>query len=216
MLTEILEYRWGSSAARRRCGCVVAVLVALLAVVAPLGAEEGGETAVAAEAVAAEAGPAAQEAAPLQSEEPAPLPPEAVYDSGHPAARDDGFVIQPESADDFSYLDLIARMGFGLGLVVLLAWGAAVLVRRSGLSRQMGAAGGAVRVVDRTFLAPKKAVYLVNVGGRTLALGVTEAHISRLAEWSEGEVDLQPAEQPGNGAAFRQLFEQVRQRRSEQ
>ena len=216
MLTEILEYRWGSGAAGRRRGCAVAVLAALLAVVAPLGAEEGGGTAVAADEGAPEAGPAAQEVEPVQSVEPAPLPPEAVYDPGHPAAREDGFVVPPEPADDFSYLDLIARMGFGLGLVVLLAWGAAALVRRSGLSRQMGAAGGAVRVVDRTFLAPKKAVYLVNVGGRTLALGVTEAHISRLAEWPEGEVDLQPAERPGNGAAFRQLFEQVRQRRSEQ
>lgn len=214
MLTDMLDYRWGGGAVRRRRRCVAACLAGLLAVGVPAHTEETGEPAVA-RAVAAET-QSAEPAEAVVAEKDADLPPDAGYDPSHPETRDDGFVVSVEGEDDFSYLDLIGRMGLGLGLVMLLAWGAAALVRRSGLSQQMGATGGAVRVVDRTFLAPKKAVYLVNIGGRTLALGVTESQISRLAEWPEGEVDLQPVEKPGGGAAFRQLFKQVRQRRSEQ
>jgi flagellar protein FliO/FliZ len=195
----------------------------------------GAETEAAASGTAVVAAPQAQEGA-----EKTPIPPsetaddtrgagggtaktpansDMVYAPNHPVARDDGFVLMSETGADlgeeFSYLDLISRLGLGLFLVVLLAWVAAVLVRRSGLGQQMGASGGTVRIVDRTFLAPKKAIYLVEVGGRTLALGVTDTQISPLSEWQEGELKIEAKPVPTRGgAAFRQILDQVRQRRA--
>lgn len=75
----------------------------------------------------------------------------------------------------------------GLGLVVLLAWGTVYLLRRTTLGQGMSNGHSAVRVFDRNWLGPQKAIYLVDISGRTLALGVTEDHISVLSSWEEGE-----------------------------
>ena len=60
------------------------------------------------------------------------------------------------------------RLGFGLALVVLLAWGAAHLLRKSTLGKQLGADNSLIRVAERAYLGPKKAVFLVEIGGRAL------------------------------------------------
>ena len=91
-----------------------------------------------------------------------------------------------------SFFSIMVKLGLALGLVVLLAWGAVWLLRRSALGQQLGATGQVVEVVERTFLGPKKAIYLVDIGGRVLALGVTEENISLLSEWPEGELELKP------------------------
>ena len=97
---------------------------------------------------------------------------------------------------DPSYVDVLVKLGLGLGLVVILAWGMVWLLRRSSLGQQFGGVGSAVRVVERTFLGPKRAVYLVEIGDRTLALGVTEANIALLAEWAAGELTVEPPARP--------------------
>ncbi len=93
----------------------------------------------------------------------------------------------PEEEEGWS---IALRLGFGLGLVILLAWGASQLLRRSALGRQLGTDSGIIRVAERVYLGPKKAVFLVDIGGRVLALGVTEEHINTLAEWGAGELEL--------------------------
>ncbi len=109
-------------------------------------------------------------------------------------AEGDSYVAQASSGaeDDGDIWSISMRLGFGLALVVLLAWGAAHLLRKSTLGKQLGADNTLIRVAERAYLGPKKAVFLVDIGGRALALGVTDDRITTLAEWTAGELDLTP------------------------
>lgn len=95
-----------------------------------------------------------------------------------------------EEAGELALLPLIFKVSFGLGLVVLLAWGSVYLLRRTTLGQGMASSTSAVRVLDRNWIGSKKAIYLVDISGRTLALGVTEEHISVLSTWEEGQIEL--------------------------
>ena len=94
--------------------------------------------------------------------------------------------------DDGDIWSISMRLGFGLALVVLLAWGAAHLLRKSTLGKKLGADNTLIRVAERAYLGPKKAVFLVEIGGRVLALGVTDDRITTLSEWTAGELNLTP------------------------
>lgn len=97
----------------------------------------------------------------------------------------------PEAAEDDIW-SISVRLGLGLALVVLLAWGAAHVLRKSTLGRQLGADNSLIRVAERAYLGPKKAVFLVEIGDRALALGVTDERITALAEWEAGALNLSP------------------------
>ena len=95
------------------------------------------------------------------------------------------------SGGNSSLISLLVKLGLGLGLVLLLAWGMVALLKRSAIGRQLSSSsGGAIRVVERNYLGQKKAIYLVQIGERVLALGVTDAQIAPLSEWAVGELDL--------------------------
>lgn len=117
-----------------------------------------------------------------------------------------------------SYISVMAKLGVALGFVVLLAWATMYLLRKSRIGQQFGATGGSIRVVERAYLGPKKQICLVEVGGRALALGVTEENISLLAEWPAGELDLAaPAETPGLFAVqLKKLIGQMREQPAHQ
>lgn len=106
------------------------------------------------------------------------------------------------------YLEMMVKLGLGLALVILLAWGAVFLLRKSALGKQFGGAGNSIRVVERFYLGPKKAIYLVEIGGRPLALGVTDTAITPLTQWQPGELDLTPrtASPSSFAAQFRSLL----------
>ena len=116
-----------------------------------------------------------------------------------------------EEDGELALTPLIFKVCFGLGLVVMLAWGTMYLLRRTTVGQTMGGGGSAVRVVDRNWLGPKKAIYLVDIAGRTLALGVTEEHISVLSTWEEGEIELTRPEPPQS--SFTNQFKTLLQRR---
>ena len=109
-------------------------------------------------------------------------------------AEGDAYAAQVSSGaeGDGDIWSISMRLGFGLALVVLLAWGAAHLLRKSTLGKQLGADNTLIRVAERAYLGPKKAVFLVEIGGQALALGVTDDRITTLAEWTAGELDLTP------------------------
>ena len=98
----------------------------------------------------------------------------------------------------------MVKLGLGLGLVILLAWGTVFLLRKSAFGQQFGVSGNHIRVVERFYLGPKKAIYLVEIGGRPLALGITDAAITSLTEWQPGELDLPP--RPTSSASFATQF----------
>ena len=55
-----------------------------------------------------------------------------------------------EEAGELALLPLIFKVSFGLGLVVLLAWGSVYLLRRTTLGQGMASSTSAVRVLDRS------------------------------------------------------------------
>lgn len=110
---------------------------------------------------------------------------------------------------------MVTRMILSLGVVLLLIWGAVhVLQRISGRSAAPGGATSHIRVLDRTYLAPKKAVYVLKIGSRSLAVGVTDNQITPLAELDAEETNLAyPAALPSDGTpSFANLLKDVRTR----
>lgn len=106
--------------------------------------------------------------------------------------------ILPEDSNVPDSFSLMVRMAVSLGVVLLVIWGALVLLRRMTGGSGVGRGASNIRVLDRSYLAPKRAVYVVQVGNRTLALGVTDTQISPLAELNEGEF---PTELPAQRVA---------------
>ena len=117
---------------------------------------------------------------------------------------------------EVSYWEVASKLGLGLCLVVVLAWGAVFLLRKSAVGQQFGGIGKTIRIAERTYLSPKKAIYLVEIGDRTLALGVTEEQITALSEWPSGELELTPAPERGGtfSAQFKNLLKQGQQEES--
>jgi len=170
------------------------------ALVPPVAASSGSvEAGVVAPAAAAENSAAAHE----KKEDPALA--DGLEEETAPTLPDEG-------DGEASYFGVMVKLGLGLGLVVLLVWGAVFVLRRSALGQQFGAAGGLIHVAERAYLGPKKAICLVEIGDRTLALGITEETITALAEWRTGELNLGPREEPPDTLAsqFRNLLGQVR------
>jgi flagellar biosynthetic protein FliO len=112
--------------------------------------------------------------------------------------------------DGMTYWGVASKLGMGLALVILLAWGGVYLLRQSTVGQQFSGLGKTIRIAERTYLSPKKAIYLVEIGDRTLALGVTDEHITPLSEWQAGELELAPAPAPGGAFAkqFKKLLKQ--------
>ena len=65
-----------------------------------------------------------------------------------------------------------------LGVVCLVAWGALRLLAGRGLGR----ASGAVRVVARCPLEPRRSVYVIEAAGRCFLIGVGDGPMAVLAE----------------------------------
>ncbi len=185
----------------------------LVIIVVTLGLLLGGlaGAAVAADAeLSPDAGVAEETAQPVGTQEPAGgiVPTDSVTMSQSEPWREP----VEESPGELAIMPLIFKVCFGLGLVVMLAWGTVYLLRRTTLGQGMASADSTVRVVDRNWLGPKKAIYLVDISGRTLALGVTEEHISVLSTWEAGEIDLQRPQPTGS---FANQFRGILQRRRE-
>ena len=104
-----------------------------------------------------------------------------------------------------SLFSIIAKLAVGLGLVIFLVWGSVWLLRKSALGQKFGATGDTIQVLERSFLAPKKSIYLVEIGGRVLALGVTEENIALLTEWQVGELEISSPKSSSPGLFATQL-----------
>ncbi len=83
---------------------------------------------------------------------------------------------------------LASRVGLGLGLILLLIVGAVFGLRALGGGRRFGTERH-VHVLDRCFLAPKRALYTVRMGERVVVVGVTDSSITPVLELSPDERD---------------------------
>ncbi|OGG55613.1 MAG: flagellar biosynthetic protein FliO [Candidatus Handelsmanbacteria bacterium RIFCSPLOWO2_12_FULL_64_10] len=89
----------------------------------------------------------------------------------------------PPVGGETSLIGLLFRVALSLAFIVLLIWGAVWVMRRfSGVGVRSTGGDGLVDVLGRTYIAPKKAVYVLRVGDRALAVGVTESAITPLTE----------------------------------
>ena len=52
-----------------------------------------------------------------------------------------------------------------------------------------GSIGDAIKIIGRTHLSPKQALYMVRIGKRYVVLGATESAISMISELNEQETE---------------------------
>jgi flagellar biosynthetic protein FliO len=108
---------------------------------------------------------------------------------------------------------LLFRTFLSLVAVIALIWGAVQLMKRLSPESTGGSGGGQIRVLERAYLAPKRAVYVVQIGDKALALGVTEQQVTNLAELDlEQTLSAYPKPGGSRSAAFASVFESVRAR----
>ena len=167
-------------------------MLLLVAASAVLDASEaGGELAV----------PAASEEVTLDAPGDEPL-------SGSlPEPYSDTLYSEPEGdVAGVSMFGIILKLGLGLAGVVLLVWGSVAVLRKSSLGKQFSANTGRVRVLERSYLGPKKSICLVRIGQRALAIGVTESNITTLAHLDDEDLPAVPDSLDGAGSTFVSQF----------
>jgi flagellar biogenesis protein FliO len=128
---------------------------------------------------------------------------------------------------DTSLVALLVRVVVSLGVVLLVMWGAATVLRRSGVAGTAATGRRGVRrrapveVIARHGLARGASVTVVRLGGRALVLGVTEHQVSLLTELDQAELDAPEDESsagtagPGIGSGslpWKVALEQLRER----
>ena len=80
-----------------------------------------------------------------------------------------------------------------LGVVCLVAWGALKLLAGRGVGR----VSGAVRVIARCPLEPRRSVYVIEAAGRSFLIGVGEGPMTVLAELDGEKLKAPAAELEG-------------------
>ncbi len=98
-------------------------------------------------------------------------------------------------------LRIIGSVALVIGVLYAGMYAMKVLSRRAG--------GGnlkkdAICVLQRKYIAPKKAIYVVTVGNRAMVVGVTDAQISHLADLSEDEIESIRAAEPQKPRQFKE------------
>lgn len=92
---------------------------------------------------------------------------------------------------------LFTRMMFCILLVAAMGYGVMYFSKRV-LPKVTHSAGREIRVRETTYLGPRKALHIVEVGGRKLLIGSTSEHISTLADVTD--VWLEASKQEPNEA----------------
>jgi flagellar biosynthetic protein FliO len=99
-----------------------------------------------------------------------------------------GAVSASDQVTDTGATGAIVKMIGALLLVILIAYGALWLMKRF-MGRRYGhrPGGGALEVIESTYVGPQKTISLVRVGNRAVLVGVTDQQVSTLTELSEEE-----------------------------
>jgi flagellar protein FliO/FliZ len=121
----------------------------------------------------------------------------------------------PQVGGETSLVGLLFRVAVSLAFIVLLIWGAVWIMRRfSGAGMGRSGSEGLVDVLGRTYIAPKKAVYVLRVGDRALAVGVTESAMTPLAELDLAETLSACSEEPARQESLSDLLGGLKSRLS--
>ena len=101
--------------------------------------------------------------------------------------------LSPESGPGLDNGQLFLKMMGSVVLVIVLAV-AALYLSKKVLPKVTQAAGKEIRVVETTYLGPRKALHLVEVGNQKLLIGSTNESIATLAHVGEAWLDLSKQE----------------------
>lgn len=93
------------------------------------------------------------------------------------------------SSVPFANTDIMLRLAFSV-LVVIVLGAAALYVSKKVLPKVTHAASKEIRVLETTYLGPRKSLHLVEIGGQRLLLGSTNDNISTLAHLNDAWLDL--------------------------
>ena len=85
--------------------------------------------------------------------------------------------------------ELFVQMMLSVALVIALAVGALYLSKKV-LPKVARVSGKEIRVMETTYLGPRKALHLVQIGDQKLLIGSTNEHIATLAHVGGAWLDL--------------------------
>jgi len=89
------------------------------------------------------------------------------------------------------------KMLLALGIVLGLLFFLLRFLKQTSWGRKQGPAEGAIRVLTSQWIAPRKYISLVEIGGEVLALGVSESQINYLTKIEHPEM-LEKIGTPGH------------------
>jgi flagellar protein FliO/FliZ len=78
-----------------------------------------------------------------------------------------------------TFIRLVLAIVLTVGLIYITIWGLKIIWEKRGLTNNADE-GKPIKVLTSTYLAPRKAIHLVEVGNRILVLGVGNNEITRL------------------------------------
>lgn len=94
-----------------------------------------------------------------------------------------------------------------VALVIGLLYGAVYAMKRFGPgSGARGVRENAIAVVHKRHIAPKKAIYILKIGRRSMVLGVTDSQINHLADLTEEDVNSIKVEEKPKTSTFKQYL----------
>jgi flagellar biogenesis protein FliO len=127
---------------------------------------------------------------------------------GSPAAEDAGAL---PDAGDSAPTPSIGTGGMALRVIGSVVLVIAVLYAGTFAMKVLShrAAGGnlkkdAISVLQRRYIAPKKAIYVVKVGTRAMVVGVTDAQINHLADLTADELETIKVAESEKAGQFKQ------------
>jgi len=123
-----------------------------------------------------------------------------------------------------STLGLFMRLILSLGVVIGLMWAAATLLRKKGIMPNAGAKrrqvrGAQVELLARKPLGRNASIAVVRVGDRSMIVGITDHHVTKLDDAEVEEIDLDEGTNwtvsrgpAGPTTAWKAMLEQMRNR----
>jgi flagellar protein FliO/FliZ len=98
--------------------------------------------------------------------------------SGQPLALPEA-AVNPSPGIFATFVRLVLTLVLVVGLILVTVWGLKIVWEKRGLTNNADETKP-IKVLNSTYLAPRKAIHLVEVGNRILVLGVGNDEITRL------------------------------------
>jgi len=91
-------------------------------------------------------------------------------------------VAETEKIPDTGTGSLIIRLFLSLVLIIGLIYLSLFLLKKSSFGLKKNRTGDLIQVLEKCYISPKKGIFIVKIGSKFLALGVTETQINLLSE----------------------------------